>query len=356
MIAAQDGDRPLRLLGPDGFARPAYARAPLADVDLADARIPAGPLSLPAPLARARLKQWQHVCVVADEWLLTLAVVDAAYMKLAWVQAVHIPTGERVEHARQLPVADAHVARSLWNEQTWFRGKGFALTFHSHLEEGVHRVRFSLDASRTLPAVRGELTFLAEQTGDGWDVEPLVVCLPVGRARCMYSHKVPLPAAGTFTVGDRTATLDPARSFGILDVHKAHYPRRMFWRWATFAGRTDTGASVGLNLTKNVVEDDATWNENALWVDGRLYPLGPAVFSPGDVESREEWEIASADDAVNLTFTPLGHRGENLHIPGIATSRFAQLYGRFHGTVSADGAVHAVDGMLGLCEDHHSVW
>ncbi|MCA9494798.1 MAG: DUF2804 family protein, partial [Myxococcales bacterium] len=45
--------------------------------------------------ARARYKQWQHLCVVHDELALTLAVVDAGATRLGWIQVIDRRTGER---------------------------------------------------------------------------------------------------------------------------------------------------------------------------------------------------------------------------------------------------------------------
>lgn len=341
-----------RILGDDGFARPFVVHSPLADVDIADARIESGPFTLPPPLARARLKQWQHYCILSPEVLVTTAVVDAAYLRLSWIQVVDLATGERHEHHRQLPLASCRVARSLWNDRTWYRSRGYAAEFHSHLDERRHVVSVRADGGAGAPAVDGTWTI----DHDPASVESMVVSLPLGRRRCAYSHKVALPAAGTLTLGERSWSFDPESAIAILDIHKAHYPREMFWRWATFAGHDEQGRLVAMNLTRNVVEDDVSWNENAVWVDGRVHRIGPAVFDfdPSDLD--RSWRLGSADDAVNLSFEPVGGRGENLDIPGVARSRFEQKYGRFHGVVRAGTELLTIDGMWGLCEDHTSVW
>ncbi len=340
------------LLGPDGFARPHIGFRALADVDLRDARIRSGPFVLPPALARARLKRWQHFCVLSRGSLITLAVVDSAYLKLAWCQVVDLATGERFEHKRQRPLADTAVARSLWDDRTWFRAAGFHLRIHSHLAARRHVIEFDIDASDDGPEVHGTLTC----DHDPETIDSMVVSLPVGRDRYFYSHKVPVPVSGAVTIGDEERTFDPREAVAILDVHKGHYPRHTWWRWATCAGRDADGRLIGINLTKNVVRDDDVWNENVVWVDGRATRLGPAVFDFDRDERMEPWRLSTADGKVVLEFHPQGDRGENIDIPGVVRSRFHQLYGTFSGSVRAGDQDVTFTDVWGLCEDHDAVW
>ncbi|MBW1879896.1 MAG: DUF2804 domain-containing protein, partial [Deltaproteobacteria bacterium] len=181
-------------------------------------------------------------------------------------------------------------------------------------------------------------------------VEPMVVCLPVGEGRGMYSHKVPLPVRGTVTAAGREYVLDAEECFAILDIHKAHYPRKTWWKWATFAGKDGKGRRIGLNLTRNVVIDDAL-NENAVWVDGKLHPLGTARF---DLDS-EDWSMGTEDGAVELSFDAQDERREDLNL-GLVVSRFRQRFGTFSGPVRIGEEVIEVEDLFGVVEDHHAVW
>ena len=81
---------------------------------------------------------------------------------------------------------------------------------------------------------------------------------------------------------------------------------------------------------------------------------GIGTWSGGERES--QWKISTLDGRIDLTFTPRGLRQENLRL-GVARSAFKQFYGTFSGTVqNANGEVIAIAGMMGLCEDHDSLW
>ncbi len=305
-------------------------RGPIADPNLQDLRL-YGTRS--ARIAGLRLKQWQHLAIVHPEVLLTLAVVDAGWTRLGWVQVVDRRTGERVEHQRQAPWLDLRVARTLFDGHTWLRAGGLRVKLHADLRpaEGRHTVELSA------PDLDAELECHATTT-------PLEVVLPLGRGRAMWSHKVPLPVSGTLRWGDRRWELDRTETTGLFDIHKAHYPHRTWWRWATFCGRDVEGRRVAVNLTRNVVTDPAL-HENALWLDGGLRLLRPATF---DV-SAEPWRMSGPD--VDLRFDGQGERREDLSV-GLLRSRFRQRYGTYSGIVAG----RRIEGALGLAEDHHSRW
>lgn len=281
--------------------------------------------------ARARYKQWQHLCVIHDDVALMLAVVDAGVTRLGWIQAIDRRTGERQEVHRSSPLLDVHVADRLGDGDTWLRARGLRLALRSRLDDERH------DVEVEAPDLEAELTCHATTT-------PLEVVLPVGRGRAMWSHKVPLPVSGTVRWRGRTFELDRTETTGLFDIHKAHYPHHTWWRWATFAGRDEEGRRLAVNLTRNVVRDP-TKHECAVWLDGglRLLPL------PEFHLEREPWRITAPD--LDLRFDGDGERREDLDVL-VVRSRFRQRYGTFSGVVAG----RRVERAFGLFEDHDARW
>lgn len=312
--------------------------APLRDVNLADARVQ----TLPGLPGWLRLKQWQHVLVVHPEVVLSFAAVDAAYIQTAWVQVVDRATGAVFEHAHRAPGVKVRVARSLWDDHTSARARGFEVALHNHLDAGVHQVR--IEAGKGARHVKGAFTLLHDLDA----IQPLVVSLPVGRGRAMYSHKVPLPVQGQVTIGGRTFPFTPANTTAVLDIHKAHYPRRTWWKWSTFAGHDAQGRSIAVNLTRNVVTDDGL-HENAVWVDGTPHLLGPAQFEL----DRTPWSMGA--EHTDLWFTTQGERREDMNY-GLVMSRFSQRFGVYNGHVQTPDGRIDIPGWFGLAEDHHARW
>lgn len=344
---------PAALVDGAGRVVPGVFREAVADESLDGARFGWLGRTAPARLRSLRLKQWQHFAVISPELMLTFAVVDAGYLRAGWVRVRDLGTGEAFEReVKGPPTMEVSVARGLWDGRTRLRARGLSVEVHNHLDAGVHEVQVSLAASKGHPEV--EARFVCEQARGV--IEPLVVNLPLGRNRAMYSHKVPLPVHGEIRVGERRHALSTSDSLAILDIHKAHYPRHTWWKWATLGGFDARGRILALNLTENVARHTERWTENVAWVDGRCHRLSRAVFGFDPRDVRRPWHLATEGGEVELEFRPAGGRQEKLDLGPILRSKFDQLDGTFHGTVRAGGETLTIDGLRGLCEDHDALW
>ncbi len=342
---------PPRMVDAHGQVRYGVFDAPFRELNLADARLSWHGANLPRPAVRFRLKQWQHFGFVLPEVFVGLAMVDAGLVRTTWCHVVDRIATTHFEHKRLSPFLNVHIAHALWDERTHVSASGYRVSVHNHLSAGEHRIALRVDPVKGKPAVKASLHCLHDLEKN----RPLVVVLPVGPNQGMYSHKVALPLSGTLRVGDRMHTADPETCFAILDIHKAHYPRHTWWKWATFAGVDGRGRAVACNLTQNVNLDDTRYNENGVWVDGSLEHLGPARFDFDPQNVLAPWHLTTADGAVDLTFRPEGERSENVQA-GIIRSVFHQPYGTFSGTLRHGGETVQVEQMYGVCEDHDALW
>jgi hypothetical protein len=217
---------------------------------------------------------------------------------------------------------------------------------------GEHRLTLRAPAGRDMPALSAELT-LAD---DPRAVQPCVVSLPLGPEATMYSHKVPLPLSGHIAVDGKTHQVSADSSVAVIDIHQAHYPHETRWQWATFAFHHPQRGLVGLNLTRNGVQDAVTYNENALWVDGQVDRLAPAWFEFTDRNDLSKpWRMGTEDGRVDLTFTPVSGRKDRTRYPMVAAV-YDQPYGLFSGNLVTGSWPLEVDGVLGICEDHWARW
>ncbi len=325
--------------------------APVRNVNLEDALIRSGGKRRSLRFSRLRLKEWQHFGISLPELFLSFAIVDAKFLRTTWCSVVDRETGRHFEHARQSPLLRMRIAKGLFSDRTFVRAGKYEIHVENTLADGLHRVHIRIGESGSKPEVRASLRCLHDLS----EIQPLVVVLPVGRGRGMYSHKVALPVEGTIRVGDRVCTASRETAFAILDIHKAHYPRHTFWNWATCAGHDGQSRAVALNLTRNVNEDDEKLNENAVWVDGRITHLGPARFEFDKRSILEPWKLWTTDGLVDLVFTPQGERTENIQL-GLVSSKFHQPYGTFRGTVKIGDEEIEIEDSFGVCEDHEAVW
>ena len=297
---------------------------------------------------RWRIKEWQHFLIVTPELLMSFAVIDAKYLQLALCQFVDRRSGQRLEHNRRGLCARAHLGPNLLDTHSRWHSPGFSIDIHNHLATAAHHIAIDIADTRHLPALQASLHC------DASAAKALDVIMPIEGRRFMYSHKVPLPVGGSVKLGPRVYPIDSRNSVAFLDVHKAYYPHHTWWHWAAPAGFDAEGRIVAVNLTHNVVADDARYNENVLWVGGEPVSLGPARFLI-PAKAGDPWTIRTLDDVVSLRFFPHGKRDENLNL-GLARSVFQQYYGSFSGTVKFHGKIIPVDNLYGLCEAHDSLW
>jgi len=342
---------PEALVDSMGQVRYGVFDGPLRTINLDDVKLRKGRIPLPRAAARFRLKEWQHFCLDLPGVFASFAIVDSRYLKVSWCHVVQRKTGRHFEHERQSPILDTRIARTLFADRCHVTARGYRIEVDNRLDAHEHRVGIRIEEKRDLPMVEAELTC----RHDLGHIEPLVVSLPVGPNRTAYSHKVAIPMEGTLSVGGETYRAELGDSHAILDIHKAHYPHHTWWFWATCAGRNPAGDLIGLNLTHNVASDEERYNENAVWVDGKLHHLGPARFEMDRDDLMKPWRVRTTDGAADLVFTPHGERADTIDIKAVK-STFHQPYGVFEGTVELPGGRVDFEDVYGVCEDHDARW
>jgi hypothetical protein len=306
------------------------------------------PRRLLVGLSRLRLKQWQHFAVINPSHYLGMVVFDAGFLGFSFIYHLDRERGVVVEHHRTGPPGSAEVAESAWRGECQFVASGYSMRFTNRMEEGRHRLAFYA-SSPGKPTFSGEV-FMLE---DPERYQPLVAVSPFSPQRPLYTHKNLAPAEGRVNLGRALLELRPERDVCLIDEHKAFYPYRSFWRWATFGGYTEDGRLVGVNLCQNNIAEDWEYNENCLWVDGKIRLLGPARFGFSEARPLEPWFVKTLDGQVDLEFLPSGERAQRMGL-GPVYSDFHQPFGIFRGSLGSGNDFLRVEGMFGLCENHVS--
>jgi hypothetical protein len=317
---------------------------PIADTNLIDAQ----PWALPVPraLRALRLKEWQAFQFGNEQWFFVVALFDAKLMALAQLKAYDREQRRKYLFERQLPGWALRAPRNLLDSSMRWAGGGASMTFVNRLAAGEIDVAIELPADAERPAISGKLTAHA----DG--CEPEVVCIPFADNRGMYSHKGCLALDGELSIGDRRVRFAPADSFLLMDDHKGYYPRIMRWDWVTGAGFDGSGRRIGLNLTRNDSIDPDRYNENCVWVDGRVKLLPAVKFRRRPELVPEIWEIRdrAGDVEVDFEIELDGHVRVNAVV---IESRYRGPFGRLRGHVRSGGERIELDGLFGMGEDFY---
>ncbi|MDD5313480.1 MAG: DUF2804 domain-containing protein [Dehalococcoidia bacterium] len=264
-----------------------------------DAHNPLG-FPLPGPLLSARLKEWQAFQLGNNRWFMLAVLYNAKVSALAQFIVYDKENRKKYTFEKVLPSWQVKVPDSIWNSSQSYRDRECMIEIVSLLEKGRFYINIKLHDQKNLPDMEANF----EMFHDEGSVEPIVVSIPFGKNRGMYSHKCLMPMQGTLALGDEKIDFVRRESFAFIDDHKGFYPYVMKYDWATAAGFDDRGQLTGFNLTDNQSLDAEKYNENCLWINGRLHLLPPVKFSrPDGVES--EWLIRDSYGMVDLTFKPV---------------------------------------------------
>lgn len=148
--------------------------------------------------------------------------------------------------------------------------------------------------------------------------EALALLFPLGNdsKRPAYVHKAAgSPVRGSFSFGNVSVDLGSDQpALGAIDWTRSLALRCTRWNWASssFSARVQTtpgagdtngdaddidarveGASVGINLSKDVYDIDGESQENAIWINGRVFVLHGVLFTVPKDPVRETWQIQS---------------------------------------------------------------
>ncbi len=287
---------------------------------------------------RCHHKRWTYVGIGTPTVFIGLAIVD-----LGWSNTAFAYVFDRLRQrlvidwdAVGLPKLSGQVTNGpLQAGQAWFRSFNGRLAFRPASGDTLHidwrakgvSLQAELDLGRMPPSL-------------------LAIGTPAGGLAHTTHKTSALSVRGWVSVDGQRQSLH--EGIASIDSSNGLLARDTAWRWAS-AHRP----GLGLNLQSGFFGDQ----ENALWLDGDIIPLGAARFEFDPAQPLADWRIHTDDGLVNLRFKPLGARCGDKRVV-IASSRYIQPVGLFEGTVrpSLTAPARPVKDLLGVTEDHHSVW
>jgi hypothetical protein len=296
-----------------------------------------------------REKRWQYVGIYTEELVIGLAVVHASYIGNLFCYVYDRATGVLWEQERIAPAAAGiRVDRNIAKGVVSYTAESERVRIDNDTNAGIRSVDLRLSAEGR------DLDMRLEIQDDLKALRPLQVVTPTAAGDFTFTHKAAgLPVLGSVRLGDRKWELRPETSLCAIDFSFGYPARETRWNWASMAGRSDDGRVVGLNLVDPVFHPEH--NENALWIGGEMVKAGAARFEYSKEDSLQPWHI-STEDGVDLRFTPLGKREQDIDYI-VLSSRFQQPFGTFEGTLpDGKGGTVTVTGQPGVVEEHFARW
>ena len=341
-------ETPSRMVEPNGTIHFGTFRTPFRDVNILDVPLYASSVKTPAFWKKFRLKEWQHYGIITPTHYFGMVIFDAKFMGVSFFYAYDRNENKRFEHGAQLPGGASVVADQMYDGICEFKQKDYLLRFENKLQDGYHKIIIDIAGKKNRPAVRGEIKILEDLN----TIEPLVQVSPVTPFRPFYTHKVAAPAEGELMLGGKKISLNGKQDIALIDEQKTYYPYVSFWKWATAAGYNEYGELLAFNLCQNMISDDEDFNENCMWVDGKIYCLKAARFKFEEDNVLKPWEVKTTDGYLDLLFTPSGERAEKISV-GLIESNFHQPFGLYNGRFKDEhNRIYPITNFFGLAEHH----
>lgn len=356
--------KPVSLVGADGLLNPdavGWSRHPLHDTS----GIGIGNGALPK--AWGRNKRWEYWLVMTPTHLFSLTVSDVDYASSHTVWAYEIPTGKRIDVTAIVPCARGTVLPPSLGEGG-ARGGSMSLGGRV-LPSGPGRMRALIDPVDGGTRLRAEGQS-SRGSSAGWnrvrfevtahrspDHESLGVVVPWSNKRFQYTVKeTALPATGYLELDGEVLELPEGESWAILDHGRGRWPYRMDWNWAAASGLAKSpSGTVSVGIQSGAKWTDGTGaRENAITVDGRLYPIHEDIKLDYEFGKwHKPWHLHSP--SVDLWLEPFWNHDAVTDL-GVIAMKANQVFGYYSGTVTFDGQQIVIDRMLGFAEDVRNKW
>ncbi len=301
-------------------------------------------------MRRYREKRWRFVGLFSPSVMCGIAVVDTGYIGTTFAYVFDMTTHRLVEFKGMSPLA---------------RGVSIsdhASQGHATFLQGNNRVSMEYGTQGDIERVdvdvttrQGPLRITAEIEENPSKTVPHQVITPTPKGSFAFTHKLAgLPVSGRIQLGDTQYDLPKGYSFGAVDHTAGYHDYHWEWRWACFGGTSKEGSRIGLNLVQP--DHHPTFTENAIWVDGKRYPVGHATFTYNKRAILSPWRVQTDDGVVDVQFNPRGERSETLNT-GLIVSCFHQPIGTFSGNLNIpDGPSLRLEDVPGVVEDHEARW
>jgi hypothetical protein len=307
-----------------------------------------------APLVRANLrghwprkKRWNFWNWIGPRFVFQVTLADVDYAAFCQVTFIDFESGRSLAGTApawpgSFPLPE-HVARTVG-----FRGRG--MEYANVQDGGTMKVDFS-GAAKSGERIAADFVV---RTPPGHESLNVVVPWTAERFQLNSKHAA-LPCEGTVTVGGVRHELDPATCHGVQDFGRGIWPYRSFWNWGVATGVVD-GVPIGVNLGGKWTTGTGA-NENGILVGGRLHKVMEDLrwdYEP-DAPMRP-WRVrAEHSGMLDLTLEPVvAHRVRTS--TGVLATGGVCCFGRWHGTVRANGDTIRLHDVIGWAEEFAHRW
>lgn len=282
----------------------------------------------PEFIRNMRLKEWEAFQLTNDDYFILGAIYDIKIVTIN-ILVIYDRNSKKVYKFQETAfLKKAKLAKGLRKTKNELKIKEFDFKINNDIQEGSIKIKIKI---KDQVAIDVEFTSVND---------PLVVVMPFSQKRILYSHKEIMKASGEMMLWGKENVFGE-ESIGIIDDHKGQYPYNLKYDWVTGCSNVK-GKVQGFNLTKNQIINQEIYNENCLWIDGKVKTLPPVEFEL----LKDKWLIRDEEGLVNVKFILEKSFGINLKA-GLVAVNYTAPFGLFEGEI----ADQKIDGFFGMGEN-----
>jgi hypothetical protein len=303
-------------------------------------------IPLPKIIKNLRLKEWQAYEMGNNDYFVFTVLYKAKSIALAQFLIYDKIKKKKYLYEKIIPTWCIKLPSSLSSSSGEYQDKNLYIQYNNNITSGNLNIKIKMNGFKELPDSEAEFNGLYNFTKH----EPLVVSMPFSKRKGMYSHKSLMPMTGHLTIGKIKVDFNEKESFMIIDDHKGYYPYSSYYDWVTGIKSDGKGNLTGFNLTHNQVINKEQYNENCIWVKGKVYPLPPVKFSRPEGPDME-WSIKDEYGTIDIRFAPEVQGKVDVNLLFLKTYYRGPL-GQFYGFITdSSGRKHSVDNFFGMGEE-----
>jgi uncharacterized protein DUF2804 len=292
-----------------------------------------------------KLQEWMGYGLIHDDWYFGMIIMDLKLVSFATVYAHNRKTGQSFSHDGIDFGKKSGVAESNWNGKTYLTKDNFKMEFVHDLNDSKHQIIVDVPEKDGKPSVKMDLILCQNMK----KFQPLVISMPIEPEHYMYTHKAVMEVSGHADIGGEKIKYNPEKDLIVSDEFKSYWPVPKRWTWGTAVGKSQSGKPVAINMVDYYTENQDIWNENCVWVDGKMSLVGSVEWKIDLKNPMKPWRLREENGLIDLSFFP--EAGKTMDLMPVPF-KYYQKCGRYEGYfIDGKGEKYLFDDLYGPAEN-----
>lgn len=302
---------------------------------------------------KTRIKEWDYYLFLNEEYAIGLTIADNSYMSLVSVDFMDFKFKKHISKSvtNFFTFGKVHFPSSSNKGNVIYKSKNFNFQFYNDGSER-HLVCYLKNFTKYSDF---RCDFIVTRATN----KSMVIATPFRKPKHFYyNQKINnLVCNGTFHIGGSEYTFKNA--LGVLDWGRGVWTYNNTWYWASLSTKDKEGNYKGFNLGYGFGDTSAA-SENMAFLNDEAFKLNDVQFliprdEKGEYLYEEPWKIISEKGDINLTFTPIVNRNNDINL-FILSSLQHQVFGYFNGEIKyKKKSIKFIDA-LGMAEKVTNKW